>query len=281
MNDLVIIDHGKSVTSSMKVAEVFGKEHRNVVRAIKSLQVPDEWCALNFERTSIDILQPNGGIRKEKAYNISKDGFYFLCMGFTGIKATQFKLAFIEAFNRMEETLRAQIYLPPREESKNEETMLTTAEVAEELDVSQMTVRRHFRVMKTNYILGKDYKWNPLRFTLNTADAIKRDIYKPLLTYPSKGEEGVTYPKEVAEMLGITLAKCYELYKDIKDTMISGRHYLFSPVRFLPGGVERMLEAGRNRAQRTRKKKLTVPKDWGGRELIFSLGDMEITIKRN
>ena len=51
------------------------------------------------------VRQPNGGTRKLPCYQITRDGFAFLAMGFTGKRAAQFKEAYINAFNQMEQAL--------------------------------------------------------------------------------------------------------------------------------------------------------------------------------
>ncbi|MNR11924.1 Phage regulatory protein Rha [compost metagenome] len=89
-------------TTSRQVAELFGKEHRNVLRAIRLLECDEEFTALNYELT--DFIDKNGDPRPE--YLISKDGMVFLVMGFTGKKAAQFKLLYIRAFNWMMEQLQ-------------------------------------------------------------------------------------------------------------------------------------------------------------------------------
>ena len=99
--ELVIAQHGDAFTTSRKVAELFGKDHRNVLRAIRLLDCDEEFTALNYELT--DFIDKNGDSRPE--YLISKDGMVFLVMGFTGKKAAQFKLLYIRAFNWMMEQL--------------------------------------------------------------------------------------------------------------------------------------------------------------------------------
>ena len=100
--ELVIAQHGDVFTTSRKVAELFGKEHRNVLRAIRLLDCDEEFTALNFELT--DFIDKNGDPRPE--YLMTKDGMVFLVMGFTGKKAAQFKLLYIRAFNWMVDQIR-------------------------------------------------------------------------------------------------------------------------------------------------------------------------------
>ncbi|MCZ4333351.1 Rha family transcriptional regulator [Aeromonas hydrophila] len=98
---LVSAQDGEVFTTSRQVAELFGKEHRNVLRAIRLLECDKEFTALNYELT--DFIDKNGDPRPE--YLITKDGVVFLVMGFTGKKAAQFKLLYIRAFNWMMEQL--------------------------------------------------------------------------------------------------------------------------------------------------------------------------------
>ncbi|MCJ8507639.1 Rha family transcriptional regulator [Rhizobium lemnae] len=84
------------------MAELFGKQHNHVLRAIDALITEAPACGLNFELTWIDQQMPRGGTRRSRAFNISRDGFTLLAMGFTGTKALHFKLAYINRFNEME-----------------------------------------------------------------------------------------------------------------------------------------------------------------------------------
>ncbi|MCE9924365.1 Rha family transcriptional regulator [Aeromonas media] len=99
---LVSAQDGEVFTTSRQVAELFEKEHRNVLRAIRLLECDEDFAALNYELT--DFIDKNGDSRPE--YLISKDGMVFLVMGFTGKKAAQFKLLYIRAFNWMMEQLQ-------------------------------------------------------------------------------------------------------------------------------------------------------------------------------
>lgn len=84
-------------TPSTRIAEVFGKEHRNVLRAIRALDCSEYFNALNFER----VTYKDAKGEKREMYNITKDGFVFLVMGFTGKQAAAIKEAYINAFNAM------------------------------------------------------------------------------------------------------------------------------------------------------------------------------------
>ncbi|EGF7686156.1 peptidase [Salmonella enterica subsp. enterica serovar Newport] len=99
------IINGQAVTSSLAVADYFIKRHADVIRKIESLECSTLFRQRNFAFTSISINQPNGGTRKLPCYQITRDGFAFLAMGFTGKRAAQFKEAYINAFNQMEKQL--------------------------------------------------------------------------------------------------------------------------------------------------------------------------------
>ena len=87
---------------SMTVAEIFGKRHDNVIRDIRGLDCSKEFLLLNFEeQTYID-----NNAHTQVCYNMTRDGFVFLVMGYRGKKAAVFKEAYIKRFNEMEEFIK-------------------------------------------------------------------------------------------------------------------------------------------------------------------------------
>lgn len=107
MNALVEQTSFGLTTNSRTVAEVFGKEHRSVLRDIDViLKRRPDIDGTKFLSTQIDIPMPKGGGMKQvRAYEMNRDGFSLLAMGFTGEEALDWKLTYIDAFNRMEEQL--------------------------------------------------------------------------------------------------------------------------------------------------------------------------------
>lgn len=105
---LITKKQGQPMTTSLVIAEKFGKRHKNVLRAIRNLDIPEDFRQLNFEPTLFDVPGPNGTVRHEECFNITRDGFSFLAMGFTGKEAAAWKVKFITAFNAMERALRQQ-----------------------------------------------------------------------------------------------------------------------------------------------------------------------------
>ncbi|MBF7114959.1 ORF6C domain-containing protein [Pediococcus pentosaceus] len=108
MNELVIMKDQQAVTTSLQVAEVFGKNHRDVLRTIDDLK-----DVRNFTQMFSDGIEPDSYGRDRRIYYMNRDGFTLLAMGFTGKKALDFKLKYIEAFNNMEEAIKEErIQLP-------------------------------------------------------------------------------------------------------------------------------------------------------------------------
>lgn len=101
--DLKIID-GQITTTSQQIAEHFGKSHKTVLRAIAKLECSKEFTERNFALS--EYTDSTG--RKLPMYRLTRDGFVFLAMGFTGKDAAQWKEAYIAAFNQMEAQLLAQ-----------------------------------------------------------------------------------------------------------------------------------------------------------------------------
>ncbi|MFQ2510585.1 Rha family transcriptional regulator [Aeromonas caviae] len=100
---LVSAQDGEVFTTSRQVAELFGKPHKSVIRAIENLECDQEFAKLNFVLCFENSELQNG--KPLKYYTLTKDGMVFLVMGFTGKKAAQFKLLYIRAFNWMMEQL--------------------------------------------------------------------------------------------------------------------------------------------------------------------------------
>jgi Rha family phage regulatory protein len=108
--------HGQAITTSLKVADYFGKRHDIVLRAIKNLDCPEDFRLRNFAESQYDVKTPTGGNKTLPMYTITRDGFALLAMGFTGREAMQWKIAYLEAFNKLEaaalEKLKARKTLP-------------------------------------------------------------------------------------------------------------------------------------------------------------------------
>jgi Rha family phage regulatory protein len=100
---LVRVRDGKTFADSRDVASAFEKQHKHVLEAIRALDCPREFIETNFRPFKIKDLTGESTSHVE----MTRDGFMFLAMGFTGAKAAAWKVKFIEAFNRMEAELSA------------------------------------------------------------------------------------------------------------------------------------------------------------------------------
>lgn len=98
----ISVINGQAVTSSLAVADYFRKPHKDVLAKISRMDCSVEFTERNFSLS--DYTDASG--RKLPCYNITRDGFAFLAMGFTGKRAAQFKESYINAFNRMESRIR-------------------------------------------------------------------------------------------------------------------------------------------------------------------------------
>lgn len=120
---LVAVENEHAVTTSLRVAEVFGKQHKDVLRAVKSLDCSEDFHKRNFALMQKSIKIGNGAERKSPMYYITRDGFMFLVMGFTGKTAAKWKEAYIKAFNEMEAKIRAEQMAKAIEEHDRKEAI--------------------------------------------------------------------------------------------------------------------------------------------------------------
>ena len=100
--ELVILKENKAVTTSLKVADSFGKRHRDVMRNISNLTAQN--CAVGKMFAKSTYLNKQN--HEQPIYYMNRDGFSLLVMGFTGKKALKFKLKYIDAFNKMEDYIK-------------------------------------------------------------------------------------------------------------------------------------------------------------------------------
>lgn len=114
--------NGQAMVSSLTVAEVFEKEHKDVLRAIERLKedagktvansenLAAQNCAAKLSTDEVDKMFVNGTYKNRgknyPCYNMTRDGFSLLVMRFTGVKALRWQLEYVKAFNAMENHIR-------------------------------------------------------------------------------------------------------------------------------------------------------------------------------
>ncbi len=126
--------NGVVVVSSREVAENFGKRHDHVLRDIRNkIEVnPILGTPQYFIENKITNSQNN---QEYTEYLMTRDGFSFLVMGFTGKKADEFKLKYIEAFNKMEEHINNRPNALPTNFKEALQQLLVEVEEKEQLQV--------------------------------------------------------------------------------------------------------------------------------------------------
>lgn len=102
--------NGRPATTSLSIAEHFGKQHKDVLKSIRNLcvELPEDVRERNFALTYRTVAGPNNSERQEEFFIVYFDGFILLVMSYTGKKALQIKLLYIAAFNAMRDELAAQ-----------------------------------------------------------------------------------------------------------------------------------------------------------------------------
>ncbi|HCT5241271.1 TPA: Rha family transcriptional regulator [Enterococcus faecalis] len=108
MNNLVIMKNQQAVTSSLQVAEVFDKQHKDVLEAIDT-KIQSAENSAHYQIMFAEGEYKDSRGRKQRLYYMNRDGFSFIAFGFTGKKADTFKLKYIEAFNQMENHIKEQL----------------------------------------------------------------------------------------------------------------------------------------------------------------------------
>lgn len=135
----VTVNNGRAVTTSIAVASFFQKEHKDVLRKISTLDSSPDFNQRNF--ALVEYTDAKGESRP--AYEMTKDGFVFLVMGFTGKRAAAFKEAYISEFNRLEAELT---------KSLTPAAPLTPA-FPVETDFSYLTVVEHGQVVNIRIVM--------------------------------------------------------------------------------------------------------------------------------
>ncbi|SDX89092.1 Rha family transcriptional regulator [Nitrosomonas halophila] len=164
---IVTLQGDQATTNTLIVAEYFGKEHKHVMRDLRSLMAE---CAGEFNRSNfgpVEYYDAKG--ERRPMYTLTKKSFMLLAMGFTGINATRLKIAFIDEFERMETALKHRqpvINEAMREEllkarplwakiAKYDRLGLSTFEICLLIQRRPRTLREHRRRMQACGLLAR------------------------------------------------------------------------------------------------------------------------------
>lgn len=103
---MVRISGNRLITTSLAISNHFQKRHKDVLRSIQDIECSEEFARRNFA----PCTYTDGNQRQRPMYEITRDGFMFLCMGFTGASAAQWKEKYIAAFNALAEAQQQHVH---------------------------------------------------------------------------------------------------------------------------------------------------------------------------
>lgn len=153
MTNLVIMKDQQAVTTSLQVAENFDKNHQHVLRDLDALKEGvQNWTDLFHEDT---YVHPQNKQEYRMIY-MNRDGFTLLAMGFTGNKALQFKLKYIEAFNQMEKAVKG-IYHISETALTNNIMGVIEEKLFQKIDERLETYEENFRPTHANKLNINNY----------------------------------------------------------------------------------------------------------------------------
>jgi len=215
LNQLVFIDKNQAVTDSLTVAEVFGKNHADVLRDIRKMECSEEFRLRNFAVSSYVNTQN----KEMPMYFMNQKGFTLLAMGYTGKEAMKFKEAYINEFERMETELKKPRVLSEREQLVA--AMKLSIESAEEIAVMKEEVVEVKTEMKEVRGLVEN------QITLDHGEQRRVQIGIASRIYELESDKQLRSPlfaelyREIRNRFGVTS------YKDIKrKDMLSALNYI-------------------------------------------------------
>lgn len=215
IENIVENKNGEMFTTSLIIAEAFEKEHKDVLKAISNLECSEEFNQRNFAPMVYEAEIGSGAKREFPAYRLTRDGFAFLAMGFTGKKAAAWKEKFLDAFNAMEKALQEKILagikrlpaVPPREEQsvRNQRIVRMYRGLAAlwafldkiPLEVALLSLCSHLKITD----LSQYDESNPM------TDSAFKYLYANC-EHPARGENGPKASPESIQLLKYILDGC-------------------------------------------------------------------------
>ncbi|WP_334427181.1 MULTISPECIES: Rha family transcriptional regulator [unclassified Levilactobacillus] len=222
MTDLVIAKDKQAVTSSLQIAETFGKQHKHVIEAIQGKINSAENSAQYNSMFAKGTYKDRSG-KSNPMYYMNRDGFAFIVMGFTGRKADKFKLQYIDAFNEMEQQIKFQIptTLP--------EALRLAADQAEKISKLQPKAEYTDHILanpglETTSVIAKNYGQSTREFNkLLHGLGIQYKQGKTWLLYSKYQDKGYTH----VEPYSYVDSKGLEQVRNTMKWTQSGQHFLY------------------------------------------------------
>lgn len=185
----VQIVNQEPTTTSLNVAQVFDKPHADVLKSVRSLikETSQDLREGNFDLSSYEVVTGNGTKKKFPMYILTQDAFTLLVMGFTGTKALQFKIAYMNEFKRMREELEHKARFTPLQEAIPEYTSTEDRKSMRELvnvwarlttmhySDCYRVIRAHFKVARIDK-LTKDMMPSVMEFVQGKIDEVQLAI---------------------------------------------------------------------------------------------------------
>lgn len=206
MNGIEIkYENNQMIVSSMEVAKNFNKNHKELLRTIRSLLGGAQNCAGLFYESS---YTHNQNKQEYPMYYMNRDGFSLLVMGFTGKEALEWKMKYIQAFNEMEQKLnnpeflvqRTMEYLKSRCDALLLENKVKSQQIAElEPKASYYDVVLNCKDLLSISVIAKDYGWSAIR--------LNEYLHKKGVQF-KQGKTWLLYQKYAVE--GYTSTKTHE-----------------------------------------------------------------------
>lgn len=155
MNEIVYRgESNQPLTNSKLVAEVFEKEHKNVMQSIRKLMVgtAQNSAVLKMFSESTYLNEQN---KEQPMFIMNQDGFTLLAMGFNGKKAMEFKLKYIEAFNKMKKEIESSKPSLPQNYLEALKSLVKAEEEREQLELENRKQQQEIvTISKENMELG-------------------------------------------------------------------------------------------------------------------------------
>lgn len=215
MNQLVFIENGRAVTDSLNVAEQFRKRHDRVLQDIRELDCSQEFRFHNFVETH--YTHPQNKQQYPKFY-MTRDGFTFLVMGYTGSDAARFKEDYIHAFNAMEQKLQSGFNI--NQLSPQLQLLINMEQNMQRLEARQQSTEQTITTIKET-LLQRDNDWRKsINSMLNAAARRLNENYRDLrsLSYDTLELRGKCDLRRRLANLRVRLADSGATMTRINDT---------------------------------------------------------------
>lgn len=162
ISTLSVNNDNQIITSSLDIAHYFGKQHKDIIKKIEQAECSNDFSQRNFSLA--EYIDTQG--KPRKSYQITRDGFFFAALGFTGKKAAQFREAYINAFNEMLQQISSQ---PQISSNVVDITVYCGRLYIHSHNVAALFNVRHIDIMEQIKLIkkiGRDYK-NTLSYKLS------------------------------------------------------------------------------------------------------------------